>query len=223
MSKLFMVSLGAGDSQLVTIKALNALKNSDVICVPTKSKDGSFDRSVTYRIVKELFEEFGFTKKIVPMYTPMKFREDDWQRQVDILTDTCEKYENVSFVTLGDAGVYSTVYYLLDIIKEQNIALYDNTIVCEGITSFSHASAKLKKPLCVGDSSLSIIPLIDRELKNTTVYMRPVKGLDTSIIKEQGDIYTFENLNMKEENIIEGKKKIVEKYMTLFIDFFKKD
>jgi precorrin-2/cobalt-factor-2 C20-methyltransferase len=217
-----MVSLGAGDSELVTIKALKALKNSDVICVPTKSKDGDFKRSVTYKIVQDLFKEFDFEKKIIPMYTPMKFKEDDWQRQVDILEVASKTYENVAFVTLGDAGVYSTVYYLLDIIKEQNSTLYENTTVCEGITSFSHASAKLKRPLCVGDSSLSIIPLIDRELKNTTVYMRPVKGLDTSIINEQGDIYTFENLNMKEENVIEGKKKVVEKYMTLFIDFFKK-
>ncbi len=223
MSKLYMVSLGAGDAQLVTIKALNALKNSDVICIPTKSKNGAFEKSITYKIVQELFKEFGFEKEIIAVYTPMKFKEDDWQRQVDILVNATKKYKNVSFVTLGDAGVYSTVYYLLDIIEQQNIELYDSVEVCEGITSFSHASAKLKKPLCVGDSSLSIIPLIDRELKNTTIYMRPVKGLDTNIIQEQGDIYTFENLNMTGENITQGKKKIVEKYMTLFIDFFKKD
>ena len=125
-------------------------------------------------------------------------------------------------MTLGDASIYSTVYYLLDIIEKQNKELYDNIEVCEGITSFSHASAKLKKPLCVGDSSLSIVPLIDRKCKNTTIYMRPTKGYDTSSIKEQGDIYTFENLSMEDENISQGKKKIVEKYMTLFIDFFKK-
>ena len=220
-SKLYMVSLGAGDAELVTIKALNALKNSDVICIPTKSKDSTFDKSITYKIVQELFKQFDFEKEIIPVYTPMKFKEDDWQRQVDILVNASEKYNNVSFVTLGDAGVYSTVYYLLDIIKQQNIELYNNIKVCEGITSFSHASAKLKKPLCVGDSSLKIIPLIDRELKNTTVYMRPVKGLDTSVIQEKGDIYTFENLNMTGENITQGKKKIVEKYMTLFIDFYK--
>jgi precorrin-2/cobalt-factor-2 C20-methyltransferase len=218
-----MVSLGAGDAQLVTIKALNALKNSDVICIPTKNKDGAFDKSITYKIIQELFKEFNFKKEIISVYTPMKFKEDDWQRQVDILVNASKKYKNVSFVTLGDAGVYSTVYYLLDIIERQHIELYKNAEVCEGITSFSHASAKLKKPLCVGDSSLSIVPLINRELKNTTVYMRPIKGLDTSIIQEQGDIYTFENLNMTGENIIKGKKKIVEKYMTLFIDFFRRD
>jgi precorrin-2/cobalt-factor-2 C20-methyltransferase len=218
--KLYMVSLGAGASELVTIKALKALKSSDVICIPTKSKDGSFTKSITYSIVQELFKEFDFTKKIIAVYTPMKFKADDWQRQVDILSDATNNYNKVSFVTLGDAAIYSTVYYLLDIIKEQNINLYDSCEICEGITSFSHASAKLKKPLCVGDSSLNIIPLIDRELQNTTIYMRPVKGFDTSSIDEVGDIYTFENLNMQGETIIKGKKKLVDKYMTLFIDFF---
>jgi precorrin-2/cobalt-factor-2 C20-methyltransferase len=216
-----MVSLGAGDAQLVTIKALNALRDSNAICIPTKNKDGKFDRSITYKIVQELFTQFEFKKEIIAVYTPMKFNQNDWQQQVDILMDAIKKHNIVSFVTLGDASIYSTVYYLLDIIKEENENIYNNIEICEGITSFSHASAKIKKPLCIGDSSLSIIPLIDRKLKNTKVYMRPIKGFDTSKIQEYGDIYTFENLNMIDENIIKGKKKIVEKYMTLFIDFFK--
>jgi len=216
-----MVSLGAGDSELVTLKALKVLKNSDVICVPTKSKN-SFDKSITFRIIQSLFEEFNFKIKLIPIYTPMKFKNEDWQHQVDILLNATKNYDKVSFVTLGDAGIYSTVYYLLDIIKLKNPQIYKNCEVLAGVTSFSEASAKIKKPLCVGDSSLSIIPLIDRELKNTTIYMRPVRGFDSKNIKECGDIYTFENLNFQGENIIKGKKKIVEKYMTLFIDFFRK-
>ena len=223
MKKLYMVSLGAGDSELVTIKALKTLQNSNLICIPTKSKDNSFEKSITHKIVQSLFDEFSFQTKIIPVYTPMKFKSSDWQRQVDVLLNATDKYNKVSFVTLGDAGIYSTVYYLLDIIKLQNPKIYENCEVLSGVTSFSEASAKIKKPLCVGDSSLSIIPLIDRKLKNTTVYMRPVRGFDSQIIKERGDIYTFENLNFESEKITNGKKKIVEKYMTLFIDFFKKD
>ena len=223
MSKLHFVSLGSGDAKLVTIKALQALQKSNVICIPTKSKDNSFDKSITYKIVQELFAEFEFEKKIIPVYTPMKFRQVDWQRQVDILLKAYDKFENISFVTLGDASIYSTVYYLLDIIKIQNKQAYDNSIVYEGITSFSSASAKVKKPLCIGDSFLKIVPLIDRKLQETTIYMRPVKGYDSSNIKENGDIYTFENLNFKDENIIKGKIDIVQKYMTLFIDFFRRD
>jgi len=43
--------------------------------------------------------------------------------------------------------------------------------------------------------------------------------MDTII--EKGNIYTFENMNYKGENITPYKKSKVEKYMTLFIDFFR--
>ncbi len=51
--------------------------------------------------------------------------------------------------------------------------------------------------------------------------MRPKIGMSTENIKQKGDIYTFENINYKQENIIPYKKSVVDKYMTLFIDFFK--
>ena len=221
MKKLYMVSLGAGDAQLVTIKALKTLQNSDVICIPTKSKDNSFEKSLTYKIVKELMNEHNFTTKIIPVYTPMHFKQEDWQYQVDILYTALKEQNIISFVTLGDSAVYSTVYYLLDIIKEQNIELYNNSEVIAGVTSFSQSSAKVKKPLCIGDSSFSIVPLLGKDVPNTTVYMRPKIGMDTSIIKEKGDIYTFENLNYDGETITSSKIIKTKRYMTLFIDFFK--
>ena len=127
----------------------------------------------------------------------------------------------MSFVSLGDSAVYSTVYYLLDIIKAQNPKLYCNSEVIAGVTSFSQASAKVKKPLCVGDSKFEIVPLLEREVPTTTIYMRPKIGMDTVVIKERGELYTFENLNYQGENITSYKKSRVEHYMTLFIDFFK--
>ncbi len=217
--KLYMVSLGPGDFELVTIKALKSLKNSTVICVPTKSPDNSFKKSLTYKIVKKLMKEFEFERDIIPIYAPMHFKTQDWQRQVDILMQNLQEHKSVSFVTLGDSSIYSSVYYLLDLIKKQNQIVYKKSEVIPGITSFSHASAKSKKPLCLGDSSLSIVPLLDKEVPSTTIYMRPKIGLDTKDIPQNGEMYTFENLNFAEERIYPHKKKIVDKYMTLFIDF----
>ena len=219
--QLYMVSLGPGDSELITIKALKALQNSDAICIPTKSPDQSFKKSLTHKIVTKLMEEHGFSKPIIPVYTPMHFKKEDWQYQVDILYRGFESHDILSFVTLGDSAVYSTVYYLLDIIKAQRPKLYCKSKVIAGVTSFSQASAKVKKPLCVGDSRFEIVPLLDKEVPCTTIYMRPKIGMDTEVIKEQGEIYTFENMNYEGENISSYKKSRVEKYMTLFIDFFK--
>ena len=217
--KLYMVSLGPGDYELITVKALKALKNSDAICVPTKSPDHSFNRSMTYKIIQKLMEEFGFDKPLIPMYTPMHFKSEDWQYQVDTIHKSFEKYETLSFVTLGDSAVYSTVYYLLDLIKEQNNVVYENSEVIPGITSFSNASAKVKKPLCIGDGSFSIVPLHKDNVVNTTVYMRPKIGMNTNRISPKGEIFTFENLNFRGETISKDKKEVVDKYMTLFIDF----
>jgi len=219
--KLYMVSLGPGDFELVTIKALRALKNSDVICVPTKSKDNSFDKSMTYKIIKNLMDEFGFDKPIVPVYAPMNFTQEAWQKQVDILLDSLSEHDTVSFVTLGDSAIYSTVYYLLNILEVQEKELYENSEVIPGVTSFSLASARVKKPLCLGDGALEIVPLLDKEVPTTKIYMRPKIGMSTSHLEETGDFYTFENLNYKEENTIKGKYETVKKYMTLFIDFHK--
>ncbi len=151
----------------------------------------------------------------------MHFKKEDWQYQVDILYKGFETNQTLSFVTLGDSAIYSTVYYLLDIIKVQNPKLYCNSEVIAGVTSFSDASAKIKKPLCLGNSRLEIIPLFNRCVPKTTIYMRPKIGMDTKNIEESGTIYTFENLNYKDEDITPYKKSIVSKYMTLFIDFFK--
>jgi len=219
--KLYMVSLGPANWELVTIQALKSLQNSGAICIPTKSSDNSFAKSITYKIVKDLMREYNFEKPIIPIYSPMNFEKKDWQYQVDIITDSIEKYGNTSFVTLGDAGVYSTVYYLLDIIKEQDENLYQKSEVVAGITSFSYASSRIKEPLCLGDNRFELIPLIGEDVSSTKVYMRPKVGLDTSKIKEDGEIYTFQNLNFTGEHIQKGKIKQVEKYMTLFIDFNK--
>ena len=218
-----MVSLGPGDVELITVKALNALKKSDAICIPTKSPDQSFTKSLTHKIVVKLMEEHGFSKPIIAVYTPMHFKKEDWQYQVDVLYKGFEEHETLSFVTLGDAAVYSTVYYLLDIIKEQSMTLYNNSEVIAGITSFSQASAKVKKALCVGDSSFKIVPLLDKEVPTTTIYMRPKIGMNTDKLEVKGEMYTFENMNYQGETISPFKQPKVKKYMTLFIDFFKKD
>ena len=217
--RLSFVSLGPGDFELMSIKALKALQNSAVICVPTKSSDKSFEKSLTHKIVKDAMKAFNFDKPIVAIYAPMHFKQEDWKAQVELLVENLENHEDVCFVTLGDSAVYSSVYYLLDVIQKEYPAIYEKSEVIAGITSFSQASALSKKPLCLGDSKLQIIPLLDKEVPTTTIYMRPKIGLDTKEIEEKGELYTYENLNFENQKIYPYKKAKVEKYMTLFIDF----
>ena len=126
--KLYMVSLGSGDPDLLTIKGLKALKEVDVICVPTKSQDNSFKKSLTYKIVKKLFDEYEFEKPLVAVYSPMRFDPEDWKSEANIILKAFETHKKVAFVTLGDSAIYSSVYYILDFIKKEDETLYHDTV-----------------------------------------------------------------------------------------------
>jgi len=220
--KLYMVSLGPGDVELLTLKALNAFQKSDAICVPTKSQDNSFTKSISYKIVSDALEILGISKPIVPVYSPMRFQYEDWVEEANIILDTLKRYDSVSFVTLGDAAIYSSIYYLLDIIKEKDEKIYKNCEVIAGVTSFSAASAEAQKALCLGDEELLIKPINPRsDVKSTQVLMRPKIGMDTENLGE-GDFYTFENMYLQDAKITPTKIKKVKKYMTLFINFAKR-
>ena len=218
-NRLTFVSLGPGEAEMITIAGLEALMGVDAILIPTKSEDRSFTRSMTHSIVKKLMQKFNFDKPLIAVYTPMLYKDEDWEAQVEQIYKALDSYQNIAFVTLGDAGVYSTVYYLLDIIKRENPKLYESSKVIAGVTSFSYASSKVKKPLCIGESELKISLLPKRDVPSSTIYMRPHIGMDTKDIKESGDIYTFERLSFEDEKIYRGKPKSIRGYMTLIIDF----
>ena len=218
-SKLYMVSLGPGDVELLTLKALNAFKECDAICVPTKSEDNTFTKSITHTIVTEALALLGVQKKLIPVYSPMRFNPKDWEDEAKIVLEALKTNEKVCFVTLGDAGIYSSIYYLLDIIKEHNASVYENCEIIAGVTSFSAASAVSKKALCLGDEQLTIKPINPRaEVKTTEILMRPKIGMDTKVLGE-GDFYTYENMYLKDEKITPSKIEKVKRYMTLFINY----
>jgi len=217
--KLYMVSLGPGDVELLTLKALNAFKVCDAICVPTKSEDKSFTKSITYKIVQDALDILGMRKKIIPVYSPMHFLYEDWVSEAEVVIDAFKESDKVCFVTLGDAGVYSSIYYLLDLIKERDEALYNSCEVIAGVTSFSAASAESKKALCLGDEELLIKPINPRgEVKTTQVLMRPKIGMDTEVLGD-GDFHTYENMYLRDAKITPSKIERVKKYMTLFINY----
>ena len=52
--------------------------------------------------------------------------------------------------------------------------------------------------------------------------MRPKIGMDTKELGS-GDFYTFENMYLDDDKITPSKIKTVKKYMTIFINFAKRD
>jgi len=227
LSKFYIISLGPGDPELITIKALKALQDCDVIFIPTRSKNNEWDGSVAYNILKKITsihnayfntDSSDIEAKFKPVYTPMNYNPESWQDQVNTIAKACDLYSNVGYVTLGDAGLYSSAYYLLEIVSKNHNNILEKTEIIPGITSISSCSALVKKPLCLGNTSLEIIPMHGEDIKTTKVYMRLHKGDDVSHLNSE-NIYYFENLGLDNEAYGEGTPDIINNYLTVMIDF----
>ncbi|WP_057979571.1 precorrin-2 C(20)-methyltransferase [Caloramator mitchellensis] len=137
MKKLIGVGIGPGDKELITLKAIKAIKNSDVIFLPS-SKGKSLAEQIT--------EEYILDKEKVYLEFPMgEENSENYKMAAKIIDDKLSDGNIGVFLTLGDALTYSTFIYLYEELKKYEVAVE----IIPGVTSFSAAFSKLKIPFSI--------------------------------------------------------------------------
>ena len=105
---LYGVSVGPGDPELLTIKAVKVLEAADVIAAPNIGHG----RQTALTIVKDHIQG----KPLVDCSTPMLRERAKVLEAYDMVSDKLaallDEGKDIAFVCLGDIGVYSTYYYL---------------------------------------------------------------------------------------------------------------
>ena len=100
MSKFYGIGVGVGDPEMLTIKAVNTLKELDIIIVPDAGRD--FE-STAYSIAKSYLKS---SSKIINMEFSMnpdvKKREEERKKNGKIVEEYLNKGKNVGFLTIGD-------------------------------------------------------------------------------------------------------------------------
>lgn len=223
--KLFGLGVGPGDPELLTIKALRVIKESDIIAVPGNKTE----ESVAYQIVKGVYPELD-QKHLLPIAMPMTkdpaVLEENHQKAAEEVGNFLKEGKQVAFLTLGDPTVYSTYLYVHKRILERG---YQAEIV-SGITSFCAVAARLNMGLAEMAEPLHVIPAtykaeeMDELLKlpGTKVLMKSGKRLKKvrdSILRSGQNAVMIENCGMPEEKIYASAKEIPEEagYYTLLV------
>ena len=154
--RLYGVSVGPGDPELLTLKAVRAIREADVVAVP----DIGRKRQTASRIAREYLEG----KRILDCPTPMSRDRGAalaaYRAIADEICALLDAGEDVAYLTLGDATVYSTYLYVHDLVLERG---YEAEII-PGVTSFCAAAARLGQALCEGPEQLHIVPVIGADL-----------------------------------------------------------
>lgn len=212
-AKLYGLGVGPGDPELLTLKALRIIKESDVIAVPGKVPQDT----VAYKIVVQAYPELA-DKELLPVHMPMTKDPQALQESHDQGAKTVAEYldagKQVAFLTLGDTTVYSTYLYVHKRIQEMG---YEVEIV-SGITSFCAVAARLNIGLVEKEEQLHVIPAsyqIEEALKlpGTKVLMKAGKKMGD--VKAQlktmdAQVVMIENCGMEDEKIFNGADEIPE-------------
>ena len=214
MSKLYGVGVGPGDPDLMTVKALNAIKKSKVICFAGKSED----TSIAFNIAKKSMPEIKKKKKVCidfPM-TKNQYVLEESHSKISSQIKELLKEGDVALLTLGDPGIYATYSYIAQRLRADDIKV----VTIPGITSFSAAAAKLGIPLTLADEELHVIPSSYSfeeafSLKGTLVLMKSGKSYESlvSYIRENKphcDVYMVENCGMENERLFVGANNLPE-------------
>ena len=146
------IGVGVGDPEMLTIKAVNNIKGSDVICLPRKDKT----RCRAYQIVASVIPEIC-QKQIVCFEFEMTSDKDVLKTRHREIYKSVKEYlikgKTVSFLTIGDPTVYSTFSYIAEQAQKDHVKVQ----IINGINSFCACAARLGISLCEGDSPLHII------------------------------------------------------------------
>ena len=172
---LYGVSVGPGDPELLTLKAVRAIERADVVAVP----DIGHKRRTAYSIC----EEYLGGKELLDCSTPMtrdrSLAQAAYERVAGDICALLDEGKSVAYLCLGDIGVYSTYAYVHDIV----VARGYEALIIPGVTSFSASAAKLGTALCLGSERLVVAPAspasIDDvlDMRATKVFMKSGKQL----------------------------------------------
>lgn len=185
------VGMGPGDPELMTLKAVRAIREADLIAMP----DTGLGASAVTAIAGDLLKG----KELLMLYMPMRGGRDAWRdahaQAVETLKARLRQGANIAYLVLGDPMLYATGSYLMALLKPEF-----EVRVIPGVTAMCAAAAELQVPLCEDRERLEIRPGFAPEdpLGDGNVVIMKANGKLRQILEagEGREMYLARNIGM---------------------------
>ncbi|RXQ90996.1 precorrin-2 C(20)-methyltransferase [Ancylomarina salipaludis] len=226
--KVYGVSLGPGDPELITIKALKTLQHSDKIYYPASVSEKKGNSSFSLPILREL----GLNDlQLHPIPLKMSYDRSEAEGAYYALFEKIQEDINqdlhVSVVSEGDISFFSTFAYLLKHLKANAIS-YE---MIPGVPAFILAGAKSKLPICTLSDKVLVDPNVDspedllkRLQENDTIVLMKVSKVKDwiadFILEHQPELFYGEYLGTDKEFITDDAEVLRDRripYFTIII------
>ncbi|MCM1987622.1 cobalt-factor II C(20)-methyltransferase [Methanococcoides seepicolus] len=202
---LIGVGLGPGDPELLTLKAVNILKNSDKVYVPGN-------------MAAKLVEPYA-TPEILdfPMLRDYDVLNEVWKKNADLIADEARN-GTVVFGLIGDPNFFSTFTHLKRVMNKHYPDVETSTI--PGISSITSFAARADAEV---DTSFEVSDGSETKHKIRLKANHPRQLIEEFSKEGYTDFIFAERLFSDKEVIIKNREDIPEKGNYFSIVYAKKD
>lgn len=202
---LYGVGVGPGDPELMTLKAVKAIKECDIIGIPAKDISSCTAYKIAIKAVPEIDEKQIICAPI-PMTKDKNLLKEAYSNCCSNLEKELDKGKKIAFLTLGDPTVYSTYMTIHKKIKEKG---YIAELI-SGVPSFCAVAAKLNLSLGSRRENIHILPGVYNadeieKYDGTKILMKSAGRIDEVRTKILGNenlkAYAVTNCGMENEKL----------------------
>ena len=154
--KLYGVGVGTGSPDLMTLRAVNVLREVDVIAIP-QSKVGR--KSVAWRIAEPNVEKNDLQEHLYltfPMTKDPEITVPAWDVAFKEIGKRLEEGKSVAFITEGDPLFFSTYIYLHKAVPERWPGV--ETEIVPAVSSFTAVPSVIQAPIADGQERVAVVP-----------------------------------------------------------------
>jgi precorrin-2/cobalt-factor-2 C20-methyltransferase len=214
-ARLFVLGLGPGDPELMTVKAARIIASAPVVAFFAKRGRAGHARSIVDGQLMPGAEELRFE---YPFTTELSVEDPRYLAEMGAFYDECAEQlaarlragQNIALLCEGDPFLYGSAMYLFDRLSADYAAE-----VVPGVTGMSGCWSRAGLPMTHGDDVLSILPatldearLAERlKLCDAAVVMKVGRHLPKicRVLREGG---MFERALYVERGTMEGERII---------------
>ena len=192
-SVFYLVSVGVGDGDLITVRAIDTIKRSDVIVCREKMKE----QFAEYLKGKEFLDSsrgWRYSKKDRSKLTDKEkkaWSEERRKRRAELVSkirSQIAKGKTVSVLDSGDPLIYGPKAWYLEEFKDLN------PIVVPGVSCFNAANAALRKSITSGKKTHSVVLTSRQDIEKMsghqpTIVIFTMGTKFKDIIKRLKDVY----------------------------------
>ena len=155
MAGLTGIGVGPGEPDLLTVRAVQAIRDADIVMCPASAPDRpSIALSVVSHMVDRERQEV--VKLVFPMTKDKEALEETWRRNAGIMAQMVSTGRDVVYLTVGDPYLYSTWIYMHRHLRESHPDMRIEVI--PGIVSMFTFASKVGVSIAEGAEKVAIIP-----------------------------------------------------------------